>query len=85
MYWKIIIRSVAQKQLNRLPSKDHLKLKKAIEEFYFNPLVGDVKKMTGEENVWRRRVGSYRIFYEIIEKESVVYIYDITRRTSSTY
>lgn len=41
--------------------------------------------MKGEENVWRRRVGSYRIFYEIIVDKKIIYVYDVKRRTSSTY
>jgi mRNA-degrading endonuclease RelE of RelBE toxin-antitoxin system len=26
------------------------------------PFAGDVLKLEGEDNLWRRRVGSYRIF-----------------------
>ena len=31
-----------------------------------------LRKMKGEENAWRRRIGAYRIFYEICAKEKIV-------------
>ncbi|PIQ07418.1 MAG: hypothetical protein COW72_00415 [Candidatus Nealsonbacteria bacterium CG18_big_fil_WC_8_21_14_2_50_37_10] len=43
------------------------------------------KKMRGEKNVWRRRVGAYRIFYELIQKEKVIHVFWVERRTSKTY
>lgn len=49
-----------------------------------NPFTGDVEKMEAER-VWRRRVGAYRIFYEIISTQKVIYVFNIKRRTSSTY
>jgi len=41
--------------------------------------------MKGEENVWRRRVGAYRIFYELISKEKTINVFRVERRTSKTY
>ncbi|MBI2623743.1 MAG: type II toxin-antitoxin system RelE/ParE family toxin [Candidatus Liptonbacteria bacterium] len=50
-----------------------------------NPYAGDTWKMKGEEHSWRRRVGNYRIFYELFPNERVVHVYKIERRTSKTY
>jgi len=50
-----------------------------------NPYRGDIEKMKGEENIWRRRIGAYRIFYEIIPKEKVIYVFRAERRTTKTY
>lgn len=50
-----------------------------------DPYFGDVQKMKGEENVWRRRVGAYRIFYKIIVSEKVILVFHVERRTSKTY
>lgn len=41
--------------------------------------------MKGEENVWRRRVGSYRIFYEIMPEENTIHVFHAERRTTRTY
>ena len=45
----------------------------------------DIEKIKGEENVWRRRIGNYRIFYEINPKRRSINIFWVERRTSSTY
>jgi len=41
--------------------------------------------MRGEENIWRRRVGAFRVFYELLPQEKVVYVFHVKRRTSKTY
>ena len=56
-----------------------------INELATNPFVGDIQKMKGEENIWRKRVGSYRVRYEIIKEEKVVHVFRVERRTSKTY
>ena len=45
----------------------------------------DIQKIKAEEDSWRRRVGSYRVFYEIISVENLIYVYEVKRRTSNTY
>ena len=56
----------------------------ALTEFVTNPYSGDTIKLEGSDE-WRRRVGAYRLKYEIREKERVVHIFKIERRTSNTY
>jgi mRNA-degrading endonuclease RelE of RelBE toxin-antitoxin system len=46
---------------------------------------GISKKMKGEKDVWRRRVGVFRIFYELIPEEKIVHVFKVERRTSKTY
>ncbi len=50
-----------------------------------NPLRGDIVKLGGEGDRWRRRIGGYRILYRLSYNERAIFIYDISRRTSSTY
>lgn len=83
--WQIRIRDAVHKQLAKLPVKDRKRLVSVIENLPSNLFAGDIQKMAGEENVWRRRVGSYRIRYEIIVKEKVIYIFLVERRTSKSY
>ena len=85
MSWQVAITRSAQKFLKRIAEKDATKIKAALREMVENPYGGDIRKMKGEENVWRRRVGVYRIFFEISEKECSVSVYGIERRTSKTY
>lgn len=83
--WRLRIREKVYKTLNKFPGKDRKRLVKVIEELPLNPYFGDIEKMEGEENAWRRRVGAYRIFYEIIPRERVIYVFRVERRTSKTY
>ena len=50
-----------------------------------NPFADDVVRLQGEENTWRRRVGSYRLLFEIDIKSLTVDVLDVRRRTSTTY
>lgn len=85
MSWKLFLRKKAKKDFLRFPKKDQEYLKNTFHEIASNPFSGDIKKMKDEENAWRRRVGAYRIFYEVRDDENVVYVYRMKRRTSRTY
>jgi len=41
--------------------------------------------MKGEDDTWRRRTGSYRIFYKIKNEDEIILVFHIERRTSKTY
>ena len=84
--WQLKIRNRVLKDTARFPKKDQGKIAEILEkEIILNPYFGDIEKMKGEDNSWRRRIGSYRIFYEIISQEKIVYVFQIERRTSKTY
>jgi mRNA-degrading endonuclease RelE of RelBE toxin-antitoxin system len=50
-----------------------------------DPFSGDVLKLEGQGNRWRRRVGSYRIFFAVDTTAKAVAVIAILRRTSRTY
>ena len=84
--WQLKIRDRIWKDVAKFSEKDRERITKVIEkEIILNPYSGDIEKMKGEENSWRRRVGVYRIFYEIITQEKIIYIFRVERRTSKTY
>lgn len=83
--WRLIIDHAVEKQIKKISRNEQEKINEAIVEFTTGPYTGDIEKMKGEKNVWRRRVGSYRIFYEILSKERAVYVYEVKRRTSNIY
>ncbi len=73
------------KWLKKIPYKDAERILFTIKSMSFDPYQGDIQKMKGEKDTWRRRVGSYRIFYEIFQDENLVVVFKIERRTSHTY
>lgn len=83
--WRVVVTSAAEKQLYRIRAEDRERLDLVIRRIEENPFDGDVIKLGGEENHWRRRIGSYRLMYNILYEERIIVIYDIRRRTSSTY
>jgi len=49
------------------------------------PLVGDVRKLHGGREGFRKRVGNWRVFFDLDSREDRVVITAIERRTSTTY
>lgn len=82
----MFVASSAAKFVRRFPNKDAARIKCVLEkEFPHDPYTGDIKKLGGEENVWRRRIGSYRVSFEICPASHEVHVFDIDRRGSNTY
>lgn len=83
--WVLQIDQSVLKDLKKFPQKDCQRIIAAIQSLPINPFAGDIQKMKGEKNVWRRRIGSYRLFYEVLSEEKVIHVFRIERRTSQTY
>ncbi len=83
--WALQIDPQILKTLKRFPKQDKERILEAVKSIQADPYFGDIQKIKGEENVWRRRIGSYRIFYEIYTKENAIYVFHAERRTSTTY
>ena len=83
--WTVEVDPAVYKFLKKIPRKDSERILFAIDGLLANPFSGDIQKMKGEENAWRKRVGAYRIFYEILSHERVVHVFHAERRTSNTY
>ena len=50
-----------------------------------DPFQGDIKRLQGKPSGWRRRVGNYRILYDVHFERHLIVIAGIVRRTSTTY
>lgn len=83
--WQVAVEPSARKALKRLSKDDHTRIIEAINALVYDPYAGDLQKLGGTEDSWRRRVGSYRIFFEISQSERRVDIFKIERRGSKTY
>lgn len=83
--WRVVLADRAKKQLRRIPAQDREKISRALGALEDDPWSGDVDKLGGDEISWRRRAGSYRIIFDILSAERAIFIYEIKRRTSSTY
>lgn len=83
--WELKINLGVYKDLSKFP-KDYVeKILAVISSFVDDPYGGDIEKIKGEKSLWRRRVGAYRIFYEIYPEDNFVYVLWVERRNSRTY
>ena len=73
------------KELSKFPKTDQLKIVNAVEFLIVDPYVGDIQKIKGEKDTWRRRIGSYRIFYEIHQNKNIIHLFWVERRKTNTY
>ena len=84
MTWTVIVAKAAQKQLAKLPAKDQDKIA-AMRAMADDPFSGDIIRLEARDNRWRRRVGSYRIFFAVDATTRTAAVSAIVRRTSTTY
>ena len=83
--WDLRVDPAVFKALKGMVQRDAETILKVIKALPLNPFFGDIQKMRGKDNVWRRRVGSYRIFYKIETSEKTILVFYLERRTSKTY
>lgn len=78
--WKIIIHRKAEKILRRLDGDTLERIRQAIQKLAFDPRPSGVKKLTGFENLFRIRVGDWRIIYAIEDDQLIVLVLEISPR-----
>ena len=83
--WNLQLALPAQKDFRKLPLKDQPRIKAALIAMERDPFSGDIKRLKGQPTAWRRRVGNYRITYDLYFNQRLIVIAGILRRTSSTY
>jgi mRNA interferase RelE/StbE len=84
MTWGLVITSRAKRQFRRLSADDRDSIDQTFSEMCENPLLADVKFLRGLDTL-RRRVGDWRILYELNERQKLVVVTAIKRRGSTTY
>ena len=72
-----------EKQILRLPRQVRSRVARAILELEANPRPHRCKKLV--DDIYRVRVGSYRVIYRISDSEKLVLIGKVARRSADTY
>ena len=75
MTYEYNIRKKAIKFIKKQNKDQQERILKAI---YALPIIGDIKKMSGEAMLYRLRVGDYRILFEMYPKTNTITLIDIT-------
>jgi len=80
MPYTVLLSKSAQKQLYKLPAIVAGQVEQKLLELEENPRPPGCKKLLGEENAWRIRVGGYRVLYEIKDRVLIIHVVDIDHR-----
>ena len=70
----------AEKQLRRVAKRDRGRLLDAIEALGTKPRPQGARKLQGYEDIYRIRVGQYRVVYEVIDDRVVVIVLKLGHR-----
>lgn len=80
MNYRIEFTKQAAKLFKKLSSQDRQRLKPKIDALAQNPRPSGVVKLSGEDDLYRIRVGDYRIIYSIENNRLLVLIVKIGHR-----
>ena len=78
--YRISIKSSAAKELKKLPSELQHRIANKIEQLIEDPRLSGVIKLKGNDNLYRCRVGEYRLIYKIDDSEKKIVITRVRHR-----
>ncbi|MFZ0309936.1 MAG: type II toxin-antitoxin system RelE/ParE family toxin [Candidatus Sulfotelmatobacter sp.] len=84
MEWTVVLAGPARKSLKRVPASDKARILSALAEMQEDPFQGDIRKLQGLPG-FRRRVGNWRILFEVALERRHIVVAAIERRTSTSY
>ncbi len=83
MSYKVLVHPKVSKEIRELPKAYRLKLSELIDTLSQNPISFkkfDVRKLKGQKNKYRVRLGGFRLIYEVDKDEKLILILKIERR-----
>jgi len=80
MAYTITFARSARKELERMDRKLGLRISDKIETLSAAPRSPGCKKLQGEDNLWRIRIGDYRVIYSIDDKQKIVDVSAVRHR-----
>ena len=81
--YEVLLRRRAEKQLDRVPYADHPRIVKAMLALGDNPRPPGCRKLL--DDIYRVRVGAYRVIYKINDEREEVVVGKVARRREDTY
>ena len=80
MRYEIIIKPTAEKSLDSIPRSTRRRIADALEGLRDDPRPAGVVKLAGTENLWRIRIGNYRVVYGIDDDRLIVLVLRVAHR-----
>jgi mRNA interferase RelE/StbE len=80
MTYRIEVKPQAEKALARTPHPHRRRIARAIDALARAPRPSGCVKLVGADDVYRIRVGDYRILYQVMDKVLIIHIIRIGHR-----
>ncbi len=80
MKYDIELSRIALKSMAKIPRKELLRVRERIDSLSGEPRPIDVKKIQGDENLYRIRSGNYRVLYRIFDEQIYILIVGVDHR-----
>jgi len=80
--YQVKFKPSVEKELRKLQKKELRRVIGRVEELGQNPRPPGTGPVHGEQNVYRIRVGDYRIIYELREEEKLVFVLKVSHRSA---
>ena len=81
--YRLKLTSQAQRQLDKLLAEDLGQIVAAMKQLGDNPRPSGTKKLRGP--IYRIRVGDWRIIYAVFDKDNLIIVGKVARRSKDTY
>ena len=81
--YQLKLTSRAQRQLDKLPAEDLGRIVGTLQQLEDNPRPSGAKKLRG--SIYRIRAGDWRIIYAVLDKDNLIIVGKIARRSKDTY
>lgn len=78
--YKVFFKSSADRQLRKLTDALQRRIVGKVEMLAHDPQPTGVVKLAGDENLWRIRIGNYRVAYEIHDERLIVLVLRVAHR-----
>lgn len=78
--YRVEFTTAAAKELRKLDPAIRRRILSGIAELERDPRPAGCKKLTGESNAWRIRIGDYRVLYEVMDDALVVTVVRVAHR-----
>ena len=85
MPYRVEVSPAAGRDLRRLPPDVRARLETVVMALADEPRPPGVRKIQGEEQAHRVRLGDYRVVYDVHDAEKLVAILHVGRRNERTY
>ncbi len=83
--YEVVVRPRAKKALAAIPRDFQIRIARSLRQLADDPRPAGWRKLSFGENIYRIRVGDYRVIYQISDADKIVDIAKIARRDEATY